>query len=387
MTVNFFGSNGGQVIEDNVLFWLREVLYLFGNSRRTSFSQNLNAFTMMPSYSAADLRFPSKNLYMRWDNEYLCGKTPFDYVYAPPVNEEHVSVSPSSSQWFENEIRCAASVLPTHVNPVMTGNIAMCTSGTYSITTCKPGVSVVWSAAPANTVSISSSGTSATITRIKSGTITLTATIASCNGKYNQAVSKTVTVGTPPATITSVTQSSGGTINVYFSLPASASPITSHKWYRDNVLDYSSSGTPSSPSILNGGTCGQMHGVRLDVTSACGTTASNSFSYYKPCGGYMFSASPNPTNGQLNIAVTDSDSPQAAQSETISTRRSAPANAASRKIYKIVITDVLGVQRKQFEYSKGIRTMVIDIADLPSGIYNVRAFDGKEWENRKIQKQ
>lgn len=386
-TINFFGNQPGQVIEENVLFWLSEALYLLTGSKRTSFSQNLNAFTMMPSYSAADLRFPSKNLYMRWDNQYLCGKTPFDYVYAPPVNEEHVLVTGTSSQWFENEIRCDVSVLPTHIDPNMTGNISMCTSGSYSITSCKPGVSVVWSASPSGIVSITSSGTSATITRIKTGTIVLTATIASCNNKYTQTVSKTVTVGTPPATITSVTNGSNGVINVYFTLPASASPITSHKWYRDNALDYSSSGSPSSPSILNGGSCGQAHGVRLDVTSACGTSASNSFAYYKPCG-TMFSASPNPSSGEVTVDASDGDNTQSAQNETVSSRRSASASAATpRKIYKIIVTDFSGRKLKQFDYKSGVTKTVISISDLPAGMYNIRAFDGWQWQNTKIMKQ
>lgn len=94
----FFATNPGDINESNFVFLLKEAMYLLTGSKRTSFSQNINEFTMMPSYSSADLRFTIKNLYMKWDDQYLCGKTPFDYVYAPPVNERHVFVSAGGSQ-------------------------------------------------------------------------------------------------------------------------------------------------------------------------------------------------------------------------------------------------------------------------------------------------
>ena len=101
----------------------------------------------------------------------------------------------------------------------------------------------------------------------------------------------------------------------------------------------------------------------------------------------MFSASPNPTNGEVNVNVTDSDSRQSAQNETISSRRSASINATTRKIYKIAVTDFSGKKLKQFEYKSGITRTVINMSDLPAGVYNISAFDGKEWQSKKIQKQ
>ncbi|MBX3257918.1 MAG: T9SS type A sorting domain-containing protein, partial [Chitinophagaceae bacterium] len=271
----------------------------------------------------------------------------------------------------------------------ISGGAGFCTSGSYSVTGLPAGGTVSWSATPAGYVNFSCTNcVTTTVSKAgsNSGTVTLTATVNTACGVV-ATVSKTLTVGTPPATITSVVQPSPsyGTIHVYFNVPPSGSPITSHKFYIDNVMVYSSSGVPSSPTILNGGSCG-MHGVRLDLTSACGTGASNSFPYYKSCSG-MFAVSPNPTNGQLSITVTGNDgSTQSVQSKTLSAASSS-TNETPGKIYKILLTDVSGKKRKQFEYKTGVTTTVIDIADLPAGIYNIHAFDGKEWDSRKIQKQ
>lgn len=102
----------------------------------------------------------------------------------------------------------------------------------------------------------------------------------------------------------------------------------------------------------------------------------------------MFAASPNPTNGEITIEVTEDDnSPQSGQNETISTRRSASPIAKTRKIYKIAIADFSGKKLKQFEFKSGINATVINVSDLPTGVYNVSVFDGKEWQSKKIQKQ
>lgn len=94
----------------NIKFWFKEFVYLLTGSS-ANLHLNVGSFTMMPSYSAADIRYPSKNLYNRID---YCAPTPFKHVYAPTHNQTHVAITNESSWWFENEI---AGNLPTPTRP------------------------------------------------------------------------------------------------------------------------------------------------------------------------------------------------------------------------------------------------------------------------------
>lgn len=230
----FFGTDPGNINESIFTFLLKESLYLLTGSKRSSFSQNINNFTMMPSYSATDLGFTNKNLYMNWSNQYLCGITPFDYVYAPTSNEQHVFVSAQGSQWFENEIKCNTADLPTFVNSQMSGNSTMCTnSGTYQIFTCKPvnPANIIWTATPPNIVTVSGNGTTATINKQANGTVTLTAKVNFCNGT-STSVSKAIQVGAPAVTVTG--NPTGSCSNSYQTWYLSANPSSNGSnwnWY------------------------------------------------------------------------------------------------------------------------------------------------------------
>jgi len=105
-----FGELFTDSYETHMTFLAKEAIYLLTGDKPT-FNINLNNFTMMPSYSAADIRYPSKNLYRRIDQ---FPPTPFDYIYAPNKNEIHVEVTEDGSVWFENEAR---GILPTPNNP------------------------------------------------------------------------------------------------------------------------------------------------------------------------------------------------------------------------------------------------------------------------------
>ena len=136
------GGLMGDIFSDDMetqgTFLAKELIYLLTGDKPT-FNININNFTMMPSYSAADIRYSNKNLYQRIDQ---CPPTPFDHIYAPAENQEHVSVTPESSVWFENEVR---GVLPcSTVCAEISGPSAICDDGTYSVIAI-PGATYTWS--------------------------------------------------------------------------------------------------------------------------------------------------------------------------------------------------------------------------------------------------
>jgi len=75
---------------------------------------------------------------------------------------------------------------------------------------------------------------------------------------------------------------------------------------------------------------------------------------------------PNPTSGQIQIDIKGSK---------------------TAFIKEITITDKLGNVQKRFTYSKNIKTVNINIADLPTDVYIVQVYDGTNWISKKIIKQ
>jgi len=192
-----FGELFSEDYETHATFLAKELIYLITGDK-PNFNINLNNFTMMPSYSSADLQFPNKDLYMKWDDQYLCGKTPFDYVYAPPTNEEHVFVSPQGSVYFENEARCNRDDLPTFISGIL-GDYNLCTSGNFSLATCTPNVPITWSVTPAGaaiinpTVTYSNQPTN--VIRQSPSPFTLTASVGTSACNTNSKASALISFG------------------------------------------------------------------------------------------------------------------------------------------------------------------------------------------------
>jgi len=306
MSVNFFGSEPGQINEGNLVFLLKEFLYLLTGSKRTTFSQNLNRFTMMPSYSSADLRFSSKNLYMQWNNQYLCGKTPFDYVYAPSLNEEHVLVSANGAQWFENEIRYTSINLPVFTGQI-SGNDNLCNGAlTYSLEICKPGIPISWSASPSGIVTLTPNGDQVTLTKIGNGIVTLSASVA---GVYPLTLTKSITVGIPAISSSSITAYRFGNSCYYDAAVTLSAPGTIVEFSFNNSNWFPGYQSGNVFRSGNGDFMGPMHQMVYARTSnACGKSAvvSKNLSIPKPPGGcLMFQPPVQSRKAQRQFFETD----------------------------------------------------------------------------------
>jgi hypothetical protein len=78
------------------------------------------------------------------------------------------------------------------------------------------------------------------------------------------------------------------------------------------------------------------------------------------------SITPNPTSGQVQIDIK---------------------GAKTSAIKEIRITDKVGNTQKRFIYNKNVKTVTINIADLPTDVYIIQVYDGKDWISNKIIKQ
>lgn len=358
-----FGEQFSDDKETHGTFLAKELIYLLTGDR-TNFNININDFTLMPSYNAADLRFPSKNLYLKWDDQNLCGKTPFDYVYAPSENQAHVAISPENSFWFENEARCNTADLPVLFNPNINGANQICSSETYSVSFCNPtNATVTWSISPFNIATVDQNGT---VTKMGNGIATLTATVNFCG---NQPIirTKTISVGSP----ITISTSDRGCNGEYQQLYVTVDPITNGSnwnWYVD-YLGFESEiyiDNPTSPgtymSVKGMGT------VRLTYTDACGSAQLDGLTLYSNCYQYRVSVSPNPAKNNINVNLSpDENSSTVAETATTAPRQVLESKGKTILSLFEVNTSAL-VKQWKYNESKN-QSYNLNINGLRKGIY------------------
>ena len=395
-----FGTQPDNVDQDKIRFLLKEFFYLLTGSKRTTFSQNINKFSFVPSYSAADLRFPTmtdnsgKNLYMDWSKTNLCGHTPFDYVYAPKdVSQQHVAVSQQGSEWFESEVRCNVQDLPVLFNPNITGNSILCSASQYSLSFCKTGNhTTTWSVGSSGIVAISGSGDQVTLTAQGSGTVTLTATITyPCN--YNSSsltntVTKQITVGKPIITGTYNSPTNSNEIMVpmghwdlttfnaaciAFETNISAPGATNIQWSGPTGGDvyWQQSGDNVFCSFTE---VGQIIVLSVSATNSCGTTTKNyrfKCTTTTSCGiqPLIIVIAPNPAKTNMNVSLVQNNKMSIQQS-----------------FQKIRIIDKMGNIKQNNQYNAKTKSVSVNISLLTPDVYTIQVFDGSTWYSEKFIK-
>ncbi|PJE47939.1 MAG: hypothetical protein CUR34_00205 [Sediminibacterium sp.] len=255
-------------------------------------------------------------------------------------------------------------------NPyLITGESIICSNGSYFIQGIPRGANVIWSASPSGIVSITANGPSASLTKISDGVITLTATISNACTVGNTSISKVVVIGTPvPEGIYGpnydLCYNGRASESEYFSVPNSTNLLT-YFWQINGV------GSDIGPGILvNPFRWGiGMHEIKVRSYSAtCGYSAwyISSFNVIDCNNFRMFSASPNPTTGDVQIENTSTDK--------------------SSVIKEIQVTDKYGNLKRQFKVFGSPKKYNISIRELPADVYIIRIYDGKTWISRKVFK-
>ena len=365
--------------ETHATFLAKELIYLITGDK-PDFDINLNNFTMMPSYSSADLQFPNKNLYMKWDDQYLCGKTPFDFVYAPPTNEEHVFVSPQGSVYFENEARCAVINLPTFTGTTINGGSSFCVSGAYSITSCKPGINVTWTASPSGIVSISGSGTQVTITKISNGKINLTANFNSGCTNQNINITKYIGIGLsdlnlrfPRAVRPNPPVYNDVNVATQYTVQTNPFPGATETWTvstDDPSFNWTHNSTTGAIQFFF--TQANRHATFSGISvNSCGSTSGAIYYYSVASGGggggtpLRVSTSPNPAQNQLTIAI-----------DRNAMLLNGVTNEQWMRIKEIKLFDKLGNLKKSIHFPSSVQNTVIDISNLINDVYSVQVSNG-----------
>lgn len=82
-----------------------------------------------------------------------------------------------------------------------------------------------------------------------------------------------------------------------------------------------------------------------------------------------YTSAPNPAEDEVTVS----------SEEPSSSQKKAPS-----LIYGIKITDQLGTPRKTYQYTVGVTSAKISVADLNAGMYHVAVFDGNKWSSQPL---
>lgn len=311
-----------------------------------------------------------------------------------------VSASVIANGTTYNTNTCNVSMTPISANSlaILGGNAVCNTPVTYSVSGLPCGAIVNWSVGQSGTVVTSSvSGNTITLSKVSTGSISLTATISNLCGAtpivialYNIyvgiPVSGTFMAYTPgrsygPFNLSSfnapVTVASGSTqVSFAVTMP---SQNTTYAWSQTSP----STGYNVTSPVLNFTVFIPPGSARFNLaaSNACGTYIN---SYFFPVNvGAFFAVTPTLATNSLTVSVNSTTN---TTSSTFLSTNSTTSNIANSQtlLYAIKIVDVSGVQWKNTSFTNGVNSANLSLVGIPSGKYVVSGFDGTKWESQQI---
>ena len=376
----------GNVFSDDLerhgTFLAKELIYLLTGDKPT-FNINLNNFTMMSSYSAADIRYTNKNLYSRIDQ---CPPTPFDHIYAPTENEEHVYVSEQGSVWFEDEAR-GTFPCSTICNGTISGAESFCTTEIYSAPLVN-GATYTWSVDKPWLVTTNANGNTYQITRNGNTAGSLTITVQIIRACGTSALTRDVTMGYTMIYYNINPYSTGDecyTANALYYFQIEPGPndhlfVSAHEWgYR--AYNSTTETIVGDPNILNTTativfpTTG-LYEVFVRPKNECGAgVESSTFVEVVPmCGGggwFRISASPNPASDDLYVTIDDE------KKEVKNLSEDEDVNMALHDFYTKQIVRQWKFKNKQSQHK-------LSVTGLKRGMYILFVSKGKYQQLKQI---
>ncbi|WP_343693248.1 T9SS type A sorting domain-containing protein [Chitinophaga sp.] len=356
--LNYFGLDAGQIakqLPDFLKFATVSILQ--------------PQFCFIPTVSSLAINDPVTYL-----NRDICdivncaNATSVQDFYAPTVNMLHISYSQAATNWLLqrqaatfNCIKACKSALS------ITGDNVVCSTSTpFSINNFPTGASLTWSISSPSVASISSSGI---MTKLNNGVIQLNAAIGNlCGADAN--ITKTVTVGTPAAVLSSPEYR--GQDYVIRATPVPGA--TGYLWTEGN-----SAGTIStSPNYGSSVGCGVVVRVGVQVINACGTSAKSSVPVSVRCtgGGTSMATAifPNPAQNIITIAAESeatydntSKAARSAAQESITYNTAGIAKNKAISEVQVYTMDGKMVLRKKYTEPSG--KVNLDVSKLSNGNY------------------
>jgi hypothetical protein len=288
----------------------------------------------------------------------------------PQFNNSHIRFTARNSRWLFDQMenltngnnsdqQCTAECQTSGL--AITGNSLICTSGTYTAN-APTGTTVTWTVAPAGIATLTSNGSTATLTRITNGNVVLTARFGAClTSTLN------VQVGAPIANF-SIVEEVKPCPPVIHSGEYRINPLTVNTTYAWQCTNCGSGGVVSSGPQGELGdvtiTSQRTFSFSVTATNTCGggtITVDKSFTTGTNCNGLRIAISPNPTvQSRIGLNVVDDD-----------TNKSGVADNS----YQVTISDSYGNIKLDKKFSTSDNE--INVSSFNVGTYSIRVIKGQ----------
>ncbi len=290
-------------------------------------------------------------------------------------------ISNQASQYIQRKI---LNALPSSACPglcdltnTIIGPSSFCTQDNYSLTGSNlSGLSFSWEAVIGKFKVISGQGTPAVrLEKISGGNETIRVVITNSCGS-TRTVTLNIRMGGFSSSDYPITGTNPACKNqtVYYqtnNLPGA----TNYQWTFPTNSGWTYIGGQGTRFLtLKTGTAPGVYPITVRVANACdaGGSPAQFFITVNNCNSF-FIASPNPSNGNVNIS--------AVQPQGLGT------GAGTVKIYQIKVVDQYGVLKDYYNYPSGVTNTTINLSNLIAGIYTIQSFNGLIWEYKQIVKQ
>jgi hypothetical protein len=291
---------------------------------------------------------------------------------------------------FNYTYTTGVTVTATSPNPYISpNNSVICTSETYTLNNAPCGNTVTWSGMNSNVSNNGVNNNPITITKINNTDFTLTGTVSGCGNTYS--VSKDIHVG-PVTAVTGIDQTFVEVhchISFYKFTALGAVGATSFAWSYDDGSGYQSFGTNSRTANFQGdGSCSLIT-VKVEASNACsstpqvGTIGSDQCTPYDDpnCSprlmGELSSKNtliyPNPTRDRITISI------KALKGENLK-------NTLHEIKSVIIYDDKTGRIMLQKTFSRSMKTVTIDVSQLPADIYTILISDNQNTVSKQLSK-
>ena len=291
-------------------------------------------------------------------------------------------LDPSNSGAVAMNTTNVSNLIPSQASGlIISGSNNFCT-GTAQYTLNVPaGTNVSWQSSNSNIANVSSTGNPATVTAIMDGAVNITATITVCN--TNMSVTKKLVIGAPiiSGDYTYTDYPYGSPMGLVEAPEDNEVCYTSAPTEMNTAMDISGATSvvweknSSTPSTLLWDQIGddllvtfralnQTGSFKITASNGCSSVSKDYIFTTVSCS-FLFSVSPNPTTGSVQVSSIDKKT----------------------TIKEIMVTDKTGSIKKDITYSNKITSALIDISLLPPDIYYIQIFDGKNWTSKAISKK
>lgn len=358
------------------------LLYSF----RISGLATLSNFTFVPTPSALDVQtYDMASL----SSSYTGGWSPRNpsraatfiaqEAHSGSFNESHASFTARNAEWLFKEMEGVSNTLNCSANcsanlaGAISGPYEICGSATYTIPNLPAGSVVNWSVAPAGVLSYTASGNTATFTKVGyAETAVITATITTPCG--NVTTSKYVKPGNYLVIYDRgpICPNTGG--NIF----SSNQTLTANYLWKLRRTDgstprYMMLGERSPRIDLFVYETGTFI-LSFSLTNSCGVSQTQipiTVVDYGCIGGYPYMVYPNPSSSELKISqklVEDVGS----------------AKKMGSNIFSVKLLNEKGKILKAGKVNANSREIVLQVADIPNGIYYLHIYEGKNVKKQQV---